>query len=132
MFLMLLQNVSTWIQGLICFALTIWSEKRWESVARMSFLNVSAFSTIDNHILKEWLTKWWILIRCFYLQSHYKTQKWKSFVCILTFTFWSLNTIESPTQWRWIWANFKRQWRTEEPRMGSWRIRHHLAIEQQQ
>ena len=42
----------------------------------------------------------------------------------------------SPIQWTWIWANSRRYWRTEEPgmlqSMGSQRVRHNLATEQQQ
>ena len=42
----------------------------------------------------------------------------------------------SLTQWTWVWANSGRQWRTGKPgklqSMGSQRIRHDLAIEQQQ
>ena len=41
----------------------------------------------------------------------------------------------SPSQWTWIWANSKRQWRVGEPgllsSMGSQRVRHDLATEQQ-
>ena len=41
-----------------------------------------------------------------------------------------------PTQWTWIWANSRRQWRTGKPgmlqSMGSQRIRHDLVTEQQQ
>ena len=40
------------------------------------------------------------------------------------------------TQWAWIWANSGRQWRTGKPgmlqSMGSQRVRHDLATEQQQ
>ena len=40
----------------------------------------------------------------------------------------------SLTQWTWIWANYRRQWRTEEPgvlqSMGSQRHRHNLVTEQ--
>ena len=42
----------------------------------------------------------------------------------------------SPTQWTSVWANSRRRWRTEEPgllhSMGSKRVRHDLATEQQQ
>ena len=42
----------------------------------------------------------------------------------------------SPTQWKWIWAISGRQWKTRKPgwlqSIGSQRIRHDLAIEQQQ
>ena len=42
----------------------------------------------------------------------------------------------SPTQWTWIWANSKRQWRMGEPDilqpMRSQRIRHDLVTEQWQ
>ena len=42
----------------------------------------------------------------------------------------------SPTQWTWIWANSRRQWRTGKPGMlqsvGSLRVRHNLVTEQQQ
>ena len=41
----------------------------------------------------------------------------------------------SPTQWRWIWANSRRWWRTRKPgvlqSMESQRVRHDLATEQQ-
>ena len=41
----------------------------------------------------------------------------------------------SLTQWSWVWANSERQWRTGKPgvlqSMGSQRIRHDWAIEQQ-
>ena len=44
--------------------------------------------------------------------------------------------IASPTQWTWIWANFGRQWKTEEPgvlqSIRLQRVRHDLVIEQQQ
>ena len=40
------------------------------------------------------------------------------------------------TQWTWIWANSRRQWRTGKPGMlqslGSQRVRHNLVTEQQQ
>ena len=40
----------------------------------------------------------------------------------------------SPTQWTWVWANSRRQWRTEKPgvlqSMGSQRIGYDLATEQ--
>ena len=39
----------------------------------------------------------------------------------------------SPTQWTWIWANSRRQWRTGKPdvlqSMGSQRVRHDLLTE---
>ena len=42
----------------------------------------------------------------------------------------------SPTQWTWVWANSRRWWRTRKPgmlqSMGSQRVRHDLATEQQQ
>ena len=42
----------------------------------------------------------------------------------------------SPTQWRWVWANSGRQWRTGKPgvlqSMESQRVRHDLATEHQQ
>ena len=42
----------------------------------------------------------------------------------------------SLTQWTWVWANSRRWWRTGKPRvllsMGSQRVRHDWAIEQQQ
>ena len=42
----------------------------------------------------------------------------------------------SPTLWTWVWANSRRYWRTGEPGvlqfMGSQRVRHDLATEQQQ
>ena len=42
----------------------------------------------------------------------------------------------SLTQWIWVWANFKRQWRTRKPgmlqSMGSQRVGHDLVTEQQQ
>ena len=42
----------------------------------------------------------------------------------------------SLTHWTWVWANSGRQWRTEKPGvlqfMGSQRVRHNLATEQQQ
>ena len=42
----------------------------------------------------------------------------------------------SPTQWTWVWANSRSQWRTEESGMlqstGSQRVRHDLVTEQQQ
>ena len=42
----------------------------------------------------------------------------------------------SLTQWTWVWANSGRSWRTGEPgvlqSMGSQRVRHNLANEQQQ
>ena len=41
----------------------------------------------------------------------------------------------SPTQWIWVWANSRRQWRTGKPgvlqSMASRRVRHDLATEQQ-
>ena len=41
-----------------------------------------------------------------------------------------------PTPWTWIWANSRRQWRTEEPGklqfLGSQRVRNDLGTEQQQ
>ena len=41
-----------------------------------------------------------------------------------------------PTQWTWIWANFRRWWGTGRPSvlqsMGSQRVRHDWATEQQQ
>ena len=44
--------------------------------------------------------------------------------------------IASATQWTWIWANSRRQWRTGEPGIlqstGSQRVGPHLATEQQQ
>ena len=46
------------------------------------------------------------------------------------------NQIASPTQWTWIWANSRRQWRTEKPGvlqpMGSQRVGHNSVTEQQQ
>ena len=42
----------------------------------------------------------------------------------------------SPTQWTWVWANSGRQWSTRKPgmlqSMGSQRVGHYLATEQQQ
>ena len=42
--------------------------------------------------------------------------------------------IALPTKWTWVWANSRRQWRTEEPgvlpSMGSQRARHDLVTEQ--
>ena len=42
----------------------------------------------------------------------------------------------SPTQWTWVWANSWRWWRTVKPGvlqyMGSQRVKHNLATEQQQ
>ena len=42
----------------------------------------------------------------------------------------------SPLQWTWTWANFRRWWRTGKPgvlqSMGSQRVRHDWATEQQQ
>ena len=42
----------------------------------------------------------------------------------------------SPTQWTWVWANSGRRWRTAKPgvlhSMGSQRVGHDLATEQQQ
>ena len=42
----------------------------------------------------------------------------------------------SPTQWTWVWANSRRWWRTGKPgvlqSMGSQRVGHDWAIEQQQ
>ena len=42
----------------------------------------------------------------------------------------------SPTQWTWVWANSRRQWKTGKPgvlqSMGSQRVRHDLTPEQQQ
>ena len=39
----------------------------------------------------------------------------------------------SSTQWTWVWANFRRWWRTRKPGvlqfMGSQRVRHDLATE---
>ena len=39
----------------------------------------------------------------------------------------------SPTQWTWVWANFRRPWRAGEPgvlqSVGSQRVRHDLATE---
>ena len=41
----------------------------------------------------------------------------------------------SPIQWTWTWVNSGRRWRTGRPgvlqSMGSQRVRHHLATEQQ-
>ena len=41
----------------------------------------------------------------------------------------------SSTQWTWVWARFKRQWRTRKPpmllSMGSQRVRHDWVTEQQ-
>ena len=40
------------------------------------------------------------------------------------------------TQWTWVWANSRRQWRTENPGMlpstGLQRVRHYWVAEQQQ
>ena len=42
----------------------------------------------------------------------------------------------SRTRWTWVWANYGRWWRTEKPgvlqSVGSQRVRHNLATEQQQ
>ena len=42
----------------------------------------------------------------------------------------------SPTQWTWVWASFRRWWRMGKPAilqsMGSQRVRHDWATEQQQ
>ena len=42
----------------------------------------------------------------------------------------------TPNQWTWVWASSGRRWRTGRPgvlqSMGSQRVRHNLAIEQQQ
>ena len=42
----------------------------------------------------------------------------------------------SPTQWIWVWANFRRQWKTGKPgmlqSMGLQRVRHDLVTEKQQ
>ena len=42
----------------------------------------------------------------------------------------------SATQWTWVWANSRRWWRTGKPwvlqSMGSQRVKHNLAAEQQQ
>ena len=42
----------------------------------------------------------------------------------------------SPTQWIWIWAKSRKEWKTEEPSnlrsTGSQRVGHDLATEQQQ
>ena len=42
----------------------------------------------------------------------------------------------SLTQWTWVWESSGRWWRTGKPNMlqsmGSWRVRHDLATEQQQ
>ena len=42
----------------------------------------------------------------------------------------------SPTHWTWVWANSRRQWRTGKPGvlqfMGSQRVRHNVATEEQQ
>ena len=42
----------------------------------------------------------------------------------------------SPTQWTWVWASSRRWWRTGKPvvlqSMGSQRVRHDWATEQQQ
>ena len=42
----------------------------------------------------------------------------------------------SLTQWTWVWANSRRQWRTGKPGvlqfMGSQKVRHDLVTEQQQ
>ena len=42
----------------------------------------------------------------------------------------------SPTQWTWVWANSRRQWRTGKPGvlqfMGWQRVRHNSVTEQQQ
>ena len=44
--------------------------------------------------------------------------------------------IASLPQWEWVWANSRRSWRTGKPGMlqcmGSQRVRHNLATEQQQ
>ena len=44
--------------------------------------------------------------------------------------------IASPTQWTWIWANSRRQWKTGKPgvlqSMGSQKVGHNLATEKQQ
>ena len=44
--------------------------------------------------------------------------------------------VASLAQWIWIWANCRRQWRTEEPGLlqftGLQRVRHYSATEQQQ
>ena len=44
--------------------------------------------------------------------------------------------IASLTQWTWVWANSRRWWRTGRPGklqpLGSQRVRHNLAAEQQQ
>ena len=49
---------------------------------------------------------------------------------------WWLDQTASPTQWTGVWTNSGRQWRTGEPgvlqSMGSQRVRHNLATEQQQ
>ena len=41
----------------------------------------------------------------------------------------------SPVQWTWVWASSEKWWRTGKPgvlwSMGSWRVRHNLAIEKQ-
>ena len=43
--------------------------------------------------------------------------------------------VAPPTQWTWVWANSRLQWRTDKPgslpSMGSQRIRSDLATEQQ-
>ena len=42
----------------------------------------------------------------------------------------------SPTKWRWVWENCGRWWRRGKPgmlqSMGSQRVRHYLAVEQQE
>ena len=44
--------------------------------------------------------------------------------------------IASPTPWTWVWANSRRQWRTEKPGvlqcMGSQRVWYNLATKQQE
>ena len=51
------------------------------------------------------------------------------------FTSWN-GWMASPTQQTWAWANSRRWWRTEKPgvlwSMGSQRVRHDLATEQQE
>ena len=46
------------------------------------------------------------------------------------------NWMASPTQWAWVWANSRRQWRTGKPgvlqSMGLQRVIHDLATKQQQ
>ena len=35
--------------------------------------------------------------------------------------------VASLTQWTWVWANSRREWRSGKPGVGSWSVGHYLA-----